>query len=138
MTRKKITIHLHHISSHLTNGLFPASSLMITLFLLTGNTLYESTAFHCVIIGLLAAPAVFGSGAMDWKKRFNGRRTRIFNHKIIFGLLLLFLGILTVLIRISFAGSWEDFGVLGWVYIALIYLLTAITAYLGHLGGKFI
>ena len=138
MTRKKLFIHLHHISSHFTNGLFPMAAVMITLHLLTGNAFFETTAFHCIVVGLLGVPLAYGSGVMDWKKRFEGRRTRIFDHKIAFGLLFLFLGAAAVFLRFTFEESIHAGENVKWVYVALIYLSTAVAAYLGHLGSKFI
>jgi len=138
MTRKKILVHLHHISTHFTNGLFPTAAAMITLHLLTGNALFETTAFHCVVGGLLGIPLAYGSGVMDWKKRFEGRRTRIFDHKIAFGLLFLILGAAIVFLRVTFEESIHAGENVKWAYVALIYLSTAVVTYLGHLGSKFI
>ena len=138
MSRKKFFIHIHHISTHFTNGMFPAASAMITLYLFTGNALYESTAFHCIVIGLLSIPLAYGSGIVDWKKRFQGRRTRIFDHKIGYGLLFIVLGLATVFIRVSFEENLLVDGTIKWVYISFTYALTIIATYLGHLGSKFI
>lgn len=138
MTRKKILVHTHHISTHFTNGLFPAAALMITLFLYTGDPLFESTAFHCIAIGFLGIPFAYLSGVMDWKKRFQGRRTRTFDHKIAFGLLFLILGAVTFFIRWSYGEEINAAGAVKLVYVALIYILTGLATYLGHLGSKFI
>lgn len=138
MTNKKILVHLHHISTHFTNGLFPTAAVMITLHLLTGDILFETTAFHCIIVGLLGIPLAYGSGVVDWKKRFQGRRTRTFDHKIAFGLLFLILGAATVFLRLTFEEPIHAGENIKWVYIGLIYLSTALVTYLGHLGSKFI
>lgn len=138
MVRKKILIHLHHISTHFTNGLFPVASVMLTLYLYTGNAVYESTAFHCMVIGLLGIPVAYLTGITDWKKRFQGRRTKTFDHKIAFGIVFLLLALFAVFIRFSY----EETKIAGetlWVaYIASNYILTGIVTYLGHLGSKFI
>lgn len=138
MTRKKILVHLHHIATHFTNGLFPTAALMITIFLLTGNSMYEATAFNCIIVGFLGIPLAYGTGVADWKKRFQGRRTRIFDHKIAFGFIFLALGAVTVFLRWSFGEEIDSEGAMKWVYVSFIYILTGLATYLGHLGSKFI
>jgi len=138
MTRKKIAIHLHHMSSHITNGLFPAAAVMMTLYLFTGNSRYEATSFHCIFLGLFGMPIVYGSGLIDWRKRFKGRRTRIFDHKIFFGFLFCVFAVLAVSLRFSLGESIRANATFFPIYIALIYLLTILVAYLGHLGSKFI
>jgi uncharacterized membrane protein len=138
MAIKKQAQHVHHISSHFTNGLFPAASACITLFLLTGNTLFENASLCCCAIGAIGAPIVYGSGLFDWRVRFKKRRVRIFTRKRYVGGASVLISVMLIAFRLSLGDDLTTVGAVKYVYAALIYLLTGMVTYLGYLGGKFI
>ncbi len=138
MSIKKIFVHTHHIASHFTNALWPVGVVLLTSFYLTGKASYESASFYCFMISLMAVPFVFFSGIIDWKQRFKGRSTPIFNHKRIFGVLFMVVSLLIVIWRAfdpSVAYPENDMRT---IYLLVTYLNMGFVAYLGHLGGKFI
>ena len=135
---KKLPVRAHHIASHFTSSMFPASSVLLTLFFMTGAIRFELAAFYCIVFGTLAGPVVYGSGVFDWKTRFQGRRTRIFDHKIFFGLMFLSLSLVIIISRIVWPDVILASATLKWVYLSLVYAVTACSLYLGYLGGKFI
>lgn len=128
----------HHIASHFTNGLFPAASACITLFLLTGDTLFENASLCCCAIGAVGAPIVYGSGLLDWRVRFRRRSARVFARKRLVGALLVLAAVLLVASRLSLGGEITTAGAVKYIYAGAIYLVTGMATYLGHLGGKFI
>lgn len=138
MLQKKFLIHIHHIGSHFTNGLMPVSALLLTLHFVFGERSYETAAFYCVILSMVAAPAVFFSGYLDWRTRFEGRSTRIFNHKRLFGVFFMLLSIVLVGWRIMRPEVAMTAGGLRYIYLAMVYIDTGFAMYLGYLGGKFI
>lgn len=138
MNIKKAPIHIHHIGSHFTSAMFPAASLLLTIYLFTGARSMESGAFYCMIFGALAAPFVYGSGAYDWRKRFQGRHTPIFDHKLAFGAIFVVLSLTLVAIRALWPEIAMGEGYHKYMYVAFVYVATAIAGYLGHLGSKFI
>lgn len=135
---KKLIVHIHHIATHFTNSLFPVAAALITLHLITGNPSFETACYYSMIFGLAAIPAAYGSGFYDWRTRFQGRRTFIFNSKIIFGILFFIFTFLAVLWRSFDEGIMYSTGFNKWLYAAIVYSLTGIATYLGYLGGKFI
>ncbi len=138
MSAKKQAQRIHHISSHFTNGLYPAASACITLFLLTGNTLFENASLCCCAIGAIGAPIVYGSGLFDWRVRFKKRRVRIFTRKRYLGAALVLISLLLIAFRLSLGDEFATVGAVKYIYASLIYLLTGMVTYLGYLGGKFI
>ncbi len=138
MKKSKFYIHTHHITSHFTNGLLPVGALLLTLYYFNGNANFEISAFYCFVFVLLSAPFVFFSGFTDWKKRFKGKPTRIFRHKIIFGTLLMLISILIVVWRTMDPSIASHETSLRYLYISLVYINLAFVSYLGHLGGKFV
>lgn len=91
-----------------------------------------------MLFGLLAIPVTFVSGAYDWKTRFSGRRTRIFDHKLVFGVIFMTLAMGLLVVRVVWPAVMYDAGAGKWLYLFSLYSATAIAAYLGHLGSKFI
>lgn len=130
--------HLHHISSHFTNGLFPAAAVCITLYLLTRSTLFDNASLYCCAMGAIAAPLVYGSGLIDWRYRFDKRRARIFNRKRAVGIALVLVSLLLIAFRLSLGSELTTVGAAKYIYIGGIYILAVMVTYLGYLGGKFI
>lgn len=138
MKLNKAPIHAHHIGSHFTSAMFPAASLLLTIFAITGDSSLESAAFYCQIFGLAAIPLTYVSGAYDWKTRFSGRRTRIFDHKLVFGIIFMVIATGLVIVRIAWPMIMFEPGTAKWVYLFFLYAATGTAVYLGHLGSKFI
>lgn len=127
----------HHISSHFTNGLFPAAALFITLFLVTGNIIFEHAALCCLGVGTLAAPVVYSCGLADWTTRFNKRAGKIFKRKQLFGAILIVVTLIFFCVRLYFGDSFL-LTPYKFVYAGCVYLITGIVGYLGYMGGRFI
>ncbi|GMT41793.1 MAG: hypothetical protein IEMM0002_0204 [bacterium] len=138
MTKGKFFIHAHHISSHFTNGLTPVGALLLTLYYINGNADFEVSSFYCFFFTLLSAPFVFFSGFIDWKKRFKGRSTMIFNHKRVFGILLMVILLLIVVWRVEVPNVAYPESYFRYLYLAAVYTTLGFATYLGHLGGKFV
>lgn len=129
---------IHHISSHFTNGLFPAASICITLFLLTGNFCYETATLWICTIAVISAPIVYSSGLFDWRNRFQTRKARIFLRKRNIGLVLVLLAAILIISRFYLGDRFFLFGTMKYFYAVYTYMLTGLATYLGYLGGKFI
>lgn len=138
MNLKKAPIHIHHIASHFTSALFPVSTALLTMFVITGEPSFEAASFYCIAFGLPAIPAAFFSGAYDWRTRFSARHTRIFNHKLFFGALFIVVGLGLIVARIMWPQIMFDGGAYKWIYFGALCSATGMAAYLGHLGSKFI
>ena len=138
MLTEKRTQRVHHISSHFTNGLFPAASVCITLFLFTGDRLFEGAALCCCVMGAISGPIVYGSGLLDWRVRLKKRPARIFARKRAVGLALVLISMLLIVFRLFLGNDLMTAGPVKHIYAGMVYILTAMVTYLGYLGGKFI
>ncbi len=135
---KKLVVHTHHIATHFTNALFPVSAVLITLYLITNEPSFETACYYSMIFGLMSIPVAYGSGFYDWRTRFQGRRTFIFDNKVVFGIIFLILASVVVIWRSYDGGIMYSVGFNKWLYVTLVYSLTGIATWLGYLGGKFI
>ncbi|MBF0169666.1 MAG: hypothetical protein HQK87_01030 [Nitrospinae bacterium] len=138
MNLKKLPVHLHHIGSHFTNGLFPVASVLLVMYFVTGDREMEAAAFYCALFGTLAIPLTYLSGGYDWRTRFQGRRTAIFTHKLIFGVLFFLLAAGAIALRVADPEAVAVGGGIGIAYASAVWLATGCATYLGHLGSKFI
>jgi uncharacterized membrane protein len=134
----KPAVRVHHISSHFTNGLWPAGVVLFFSYLLTGKSAYESAAYYCFILSTLGSPFVLFSGVIDWKLRFKGRTTRIFTHKRVFGFIFMLLSILMVAWRFFDPSAPTAESGYRIIYTVLLLLNCGFVIYLGYLGGKFL
>jgi uncharacterized membrane protein len=138
MQVEKEVRRLHHISSHFANGLFPAAAMCITLFLLTGQALFEHAALCCCAIGTLGSPFIYGSGLFYWRIRFKKRPGKIFIRKKYVGCALVVVSAVLIILRLAFWNEFVTIGAVKFAYAGVIYVLAGMAGYLGYLGGKFI
>ncbi|MBI5177966.1 MAG: hypothetical protein HZA04_01740 [Nitrospinae bacterium] len=138
MTKNPWFVHTHHISSHFTNALMPVGFFLLCAYFVTGTPSFEPASFYCFIFGMLGGPFAFFSGFADWRTRFQGRSTQIFNHKRIFGVLFMVTSFGIVAWRAmngEVAAPESDYR---YYYLALVAANSGFVTYLGYLGGKFI
>ena len=91
-----------------------------------------------MVFGALATPVVHLSGVYDWRTRFKARHTRIFDHKLFFGLIFLIMSFTLVICRTLLPDLLFEEGPGKWAYIITLFVATGIDLYLGYLGSKFI
>ena len=131
-------LHIHPISAHFPNALFPISSALVILYLIFGEICLERAIYYCIIFGFLGSPVGMFSGLNDWKLKYKGAKVPLFLEKRRLSIILVLISLLIVIMRtfnpdIMFSGS-----ILKWIYIILIFSLTPISGRLGYLGGKLV
>jgi len=127
-----LSMHLHPILAHFSNGLMPVVWLFLLLIWLLGRSALEEAVLWMVGVVTLAAPLSLATGIYDWKTRFGGGKAPIFTRKIILAVVLILLGALALVLRI-YGGS----GVQLLYYLCLAAMLGCVTL-LGYYGGKLV
>lgn len=127
---------LHPVAAHFSNGLVPVAFLALMLALLTGNPCFEQTVISLLVIVLLAVPVSFYSGIKEWKKKYKGAKTPVFEKKIRLSILLMVLCVTTVAIRVAVPDVMQQGGILSWMYGAGLIAMFPVVVLLGHHGGK--
>lgn len=126
----------HAIAAHFSNGLIPVAALYLLLAIGSGNAFFEHTVIHLLVIVLLAIPLSFISGIIDWKQKYKGAKTPIFDKKIRLSILLFLLAVSTVAIRFSNPGVMDEPGLPSWTYAVLLLAMLPVVLLLGYYGGK--
>ena len=132
----KKTFLFHAIAAHFSNGLIPVGVLYLLLTISTGNSYFEHTVEHLIIIVMLAIPVSFFSGIHDWKKKYRAAKAPIFIKKIRLSLLLFLLCGSAVVIRLTTPDVMSHKGLEHWLYLALLFSMLPVVTLLGHYGGK--
>jgi hypothetical protein len=127
---------LHSVAAHFSNGAVPVAVLYLLLSLLFGDSFFEHTVLHLLVIVLLAVPVSFYSGIREWKTKYKGAKAPVFQKKIRLSILLLVLCVIAVAIRIATPGVMQAGGVLAWLYVASLLVMLPTVVLLGHHGGK--
>lgn len=110
--------------------------ILTFLFLLTGESSFESASYYILVFGFLLSPVCTFSGYMSWKITYSGKRSRDFRLKILLSTLLM------IVITICFIWRTLDPSILlskiyfSYIYMAFQASLIPIVSILGHTGGK--
>lgn len=126
----------HTIAAHFSNGLVPVAVLYLLFAIISRSAFFEHTVLHLLVIVLLAVPASFVSGIIDWKRKYKAAETPVFARKIRLSILLCLLVVSAVSIRMANPEVLSEPGVLLWSYVGLIFAMLPVTALLGYYGGK--
>ncbi len=132
----KKTFLFHAIAAHFSNGLIPVAVLYLLLTLSTGNSYFEHTVEHLIVIVLLAIPVSFFSGIHDWKTKYRAAKAPIFRNKIRLSGLLFLLCTSAVALRLCVPDVMSRQGIEHWIYLALLFSMLPVVTLLGHYGGK--
>ena len=112
----------------------PAPSLALA-YLVTQNISIERTSYYLLVLFLAVTPFSGISGYFSFKVTYEGRRTRIFDRKIV--------ATIVVAIMVIGCGVWRilvpevliEQNYLSYLYFILLIGIAGITAILGHYGG---
>lgn len=126
----------HTIAAHFSNGLVPVAVLYLLFSIISRNGFFEHTVIHLLMIVLLAIPASFISGVIDWKRKYKAAEAPVFARKIRLSILLCLLAVSAVSIRMLNPAVMDEPGVLRWSYIVLIVAMLPVVGLLGYYGGK--
>lgn len=127
---------LHPAAAHFPNGLLPTAVLFLVLTLFTGSPYFEHAVFFLLGVALAVVPVSMASGIYDWRTKFRGIKAKIFYKKIGLAATLLLLGMTALGIRFLQPEVMGRGGGLKWVYSGILLAMLAVTALLGHYGGK--
>jgi uncharacterized membrane protein len=127
---------LHPVAAHFSNGLVPVALLALLIALLTGSACFEQTVIYLLVIVLMAVPVSLASGIREWKTKYKGAKTPVFDKKIRLSMLLIALCLTSVTIRLALPDVMLEGGPLSWVYTACLVAMLPTVVLLGHYGGK--
>ena len=130
----KYYIHLHSISAHFTNALYPVAVFFLILYKIFQHDPFRSTYFYVLLLALVSTPITYIAGIIQWKQKYKGVRVKIFVRKYMCGIILMILG--------SVIAGWysispeiiKESGILHYIFLLLNLSVLPLVTYLGYLG----
>ena len=131
-------LNLHPISVHFSIAYSIAFPLLTIIYILTGETSFETASYYMLLFGFLSAPVAVVFGLFSWRVTYNGKRMRIFSWKLT--LAAVFLAVITTclawrILNPNILTAWTE---LSYVYLSLAVSLVPIVTALGYFGGEIV
>lgn len=128
--------HAHPVSVHTPNGILPAAVVLWVAAWLFNYDILSKAAFINMIFVIIVLPFVLFTGALEWKKKYNGTLNNLFKLKILSATLT------TILCVISFGWYLLSPDVLSsplaWLFILINIIMVAFAGIAGYIGGKLV
>jgi len=130
--------HAHPISVHIPNGIVPVAFIFTVLAVLFESRVLETAAYYNLVFVVLALPVVLYSGYVEWQKRYQGLRSRLFVVKIVCGLIVFGLSVVVVIwwtvnpdiLQVPSSGRT--------LFMLANLLILGAAGVAGHIGGKLV
>jgi predicted heme/steroid binding protein/uncharacterized membrane protein len=129
-------LHIHSMLVHFSIAFAFGIILLDLIYLITKDSSLEKASYYLLILLLIITPFSGLSGFFSFKVTYEGRRSRIFDRKIIFSIALAIMVIGCVVWRILVPDIWIEQIFLSYIYFIFLIGIAGITAILGHYGGK--
>jgi predicted heme/steroid binding protein/uncharacterized membrane protein len=123
--------HPHPVLVHFPIAFSIGASLFFILYLVSGNSSYEATSYHLIILAGITAPFAVASGLLTWWINYGLRWTRLIKRKVVLSIIFL----LVVLLLVIWRASASDGSPADPFYLVLTVALTPIVFFLGYFGG---
>jgi uncharacterized membrane protein len=131
-------LHLHPISVHFSIAYSIAFPLLMIIYILSGETSFETASYYMLLLGFLSAPVAVVFGLFSWRITYEGKKTSIFTWKLM--LAAVFLAVITTCLALRILNpniltAWTE---LSYVYLSLAVSLVPIVTALGYFGGEIV
>jgi uncharacterized membrane protein len=131
-----IDLHIHSITVHFTNALYPVSTLSMCLFLVLGKHFYYDAHVFLLLLATISVPCSYLTGIIEWKIKYKSAWVRIFISKLKMGVVLFLVVLCFLLFHQQYPHVLEVRGTLNVLYIMLNFATLPLVTYLGYLGGR--
>jgi uncharacterized membrane protein len=134
----------HSLSTHISIGLLPIAFLFSVVAFVMGFFLFESYAqveklgLGLFILSLIGSTITFGTGFLDWRRRYRGRPYAIIYTKIKLSIVFWIVGIVALIIRLGLVNIGTLLSPTYILFIVLQLLMLVIIAIVGHIGGNLV
>jgi len=128
--------HPHPMTVHFPIGFFFATSIFTVLYAATGLKSFESTAFHCMMIGLLFTPIVVLTGLFSWWLNYMAKPMRPVRIKIWLSIVLWVTVVITATWRMTDPHVLNSFRSESVVYFLFCSSFAPLVTALGWFGAK--
>lgn len=124
-------MHPHPVAVHFPIALGVVTAVFLVLYLVTGNTAFETSSYYVLWAALVMTPLAMLSGAVSW--RFNYGRTldARFKAKIGLSIVLLIVEAIALALRTANPTALVKCESVGWTYALAVIVVLPLVATLG-------
>lgn len=131
-------LHPHPVSIHFPIALMLTSAGFLVAYLATGIDGLVDSAFYALMAGVIMSPVAILSGATSWWYNHGHKLTSIFRFKASLSAALFAAELATVILWALNRQALSERETIGWVYMALVMVMSALVLSLGKLGGMLV
>ncbi|MBN2099197.1 MAG: hypothetical protein JW753_06335 [Dehalococcoidia bacterium] len=133
-----LDLHPHPVSVHFPIALTLASAAFLILHLLTGIESLVDAAYYTLLGGVAIAPVTMLTGAVSWWFNYGHKLKSPFQGKAGLSMALAVVAAATVVLWALNREALLDREAVGWVYFALVMVMSGLVLSLGKLGGALV
>jgi len=129
-------LHPHPVSVHFPIAYVAGTAILLILYFLTHNALFETVAYYVLWMGTIFTPVAIALGTLSWWINYNHVLTLYFKLKISLSLLLFLLGAGALWLRTANPTLLIYREPLTWLYIGLVGAMVILVSALGWIGAR--
>lgn len=133
-----LDLHPHPVSVHFPVALTLASAAFLILYLLTGMESLVDAAYYALLGGVAIAPVTMLTGAVSWWFNYGHKLRSPFQGKAGLSIALAVVGGAAVVLWALNREALLEREPVGWVYFALVMVMSGLVLSLGKLGGALV
>ena len=138
LLRSYLDLHPHPIAVHFPIALTLAAAGFLILYLLTKIAGLVDSAYYTLLTGVIVSPMAIIAGAISWWYNYRRKLTMIFKGKASLAIVLFVVEVVVVILWSMNRDALLDHKAIGWVYFALVIVMSGLVISLGKLGGDLV
>jgi uncharacterized membrane protein len=138
LLRSYLDLHPHPIAVHFPIALTLAAAGFLILYLLTKIAGLVDSAYYTLLTGVIVSPMAIIAGAISWWYNYRRKLTMIFKGKASLAIVLFVVEVVVVILWSMNRDALLDRKAIGWVYFALVIVMSGLVISLGKLGGDLV
>lgn len=133
-----LDLHPHPVSVHFPIALTLASAAFLVVYLMTGIESLVDGAYYALLAGAIISPIAILTGTVSWWLNHGHKLTSTFKRKGSLSAALFVTGVITIVLWASNRDALLERETVGWIYLALVLVMSGLVLSLGKLGGTLV
>lgn len=138
LLRFYLDLHVHPIAVHFPIALTLASAGFLVLYLPTDIESLVDGAYYTLLAAAIMSPIAILAGVSSWWYNYQHKLTSIYKGKASLSIMLFVLQFVTLIVWATNRNALSDRKPIGWLYLALVIIMSGFVFGLGKLGGEIV
>jgi predicted heme/steroid binding protein/uncharacterized membrane protein len=138
LLRWYLDLHPHPVSVHFPIALTLASAGFLVCHLASGIVGLVDAAYYTLLAAAIMSPVAVLAGASSWWYNYQHKLTRTYKGKAILSIILFVLQAVTLIVWATNRNAAAEREAAGWLYFALVVVMSGLVLGLGKLGGEIV